>query len=1577
MFFAKKEERIGDYAQRNMKKSLKSSVCLLLVALLVFSVVSGALPELNSVHAVNSSENVYCNVRFSKPAICCDVGDLVLLANCGVQFAADAEMTAGSITWTYNGDDITSFRPTERGVYALTAKAGDKTKTVYVVAKNPEETEYVLYRNDFDSAPTDFRVAEQTNGATVTVSDSNYIIDAAADANAYVRVLLPDFLDAFGDAKMKASMKIVSAYDAKKWVSLMYRVQNGDYPYYQGLMRQDASLYNGIEISQRNSQNVWEVYENTSFSYTNESGYNLCAVTAKGTSSVFHINGREILRYSNTAFANGAFGIQTRGTKLMVDYVEITLDGNDAIYESWDVSFAKPAIRADMGNTIDLTNCDVQFSANAVYTKGSDITWRKDGTVITSFTPTNAGVTRLTASSGNITKTIYVVTRNLDDGEYVLYRNDFDTAPTDFRVIQKTNSTAYHDGAGHYILDASASAASYSRVLLPAFLDDFGDFKFEASYLESNAVDEKKWSALMAHVQNEDFPYIQFCVRSNAALANGVEMSEKSQSAQTAWNVWAEAATTEKVANSFNTYALIAQNNQLTGRINGEDVISFDEHPYVVGAMGFQTRGVKLTIDYVKVTLGENTAQEDSAVKCAVSKARPAIGCNAGQTILLDQCEVQFTYGAYPVDGSQITWTKDGEVITEFSDTSLGTHVLTATHGHTSMDIYVIAKKTTAREHVLYSNDFTNGPTDYRIPESTNGGRVYPIDGTFVLNGSASADSYIRVLLPAWLDQFGDADFEASIKLSAPADSTKWGAVMYRVQNATIPYLQCCWRYDSTASNGVEISQRTPDNTWNVLHNASTTVHSAGGHNLIRVKTKSVQTVFSINGTDVLTATSTPYYNGSWGFHVRGLTMTVDYVRMSFTSNYSSRELYTIPGGYVDVRDPSTGISVAPSLITDIKSREEFDNILTDCPAVAIMNYDVVDGVAKILFNDGAITPDEALNKLGSKIIPAFRIGDNADADSLAAFLQGRGLRDAYAVSDNLSVLKRAYSKWKYIRGVADYSSFTSFDAEAMRYAALANGARVMILPESAPKAVITQMQDSYACVWLTISEGKTASVAATNKGPYGLITPDRAVTEYCYRTYYGDNTLIRRTNVIGHRGNPSVAPENTILGTVTAYGNGATMVENDIYLTADNVVVVMHDKTIDRTTNGSGSIQNMTSAQLGQYKVDYFSGVSPQAIPTLEDYFKTIKGNARQKVVIEMKHPADASLADAMTALIQKYDIMDQVVVISFIQQNLVNTSNNLPGLPIGWLNRLDLDETNPVYSTYEVLENIQDYNSVYNPEYKGWGEAIIKELAYRGVTLWPWTVNNQAQFDKLMMEGIAGITTDYSQWSKDYIDSIHWNSAGRVISSTYQSILTDITNSCEVVIVEDTLGITCSAGNITVPETTTGGKASFYYRYKRQTPTGQTYYTVTEIRTIEVASPVSFELIDGSSLSLSDAYLTNVTNSHTVAALKAEFKHPVYVVDSDGVMLDDEAVVTTGSTVFLEGNTSQNAVVIIKGDVNGDGAVDTTDCLQIKSHFLNRTQLQSVYLIAADCDGDGAITSTDYLRIKAHFLGTFDLYS
>jgi glycerophosphoryl diester phosphodiesterase len=436
-------------------------------------------------------------------------------------------------------------------------------------------------------------------------------------------------------------------------------------------------------------------------------------------------------------------------------------------------------------------------------------------------------------------------------------------------------------------------------------------------------------------------------------------------------------------------------------------------------------------------------------------------------------------------------------------------------------------------------------------------------------------------------------------------------------------------------------------------------------------------------------------------------------------------------------------------------------------------------------------------------------------------------------------------------------------------------------------------------------------------------------------------------------------------------------MVETDIYLTTDNVVVIMHDETLDRTTNGTGNVVNMTSNQVMRYVVDYYKGTPAQPIPTLEQMLQDIKDKPHQKLVIEMKHPADKRLADAMTALIQKYDIMDQVVVISFIQMHLQNTSSNMPGTPVGYLMWLDMDEGNPMYATYEALERVQPYTSVCNPGYSGWGTAVIRDLAYRGVTLWPWTLNKQAEFDRLMIDGVGGITTDYSQWSSDYIESIHWNSASRVISSTYRSILTDITNSCEVVVIEDTLGISCSAGNITVPERDKGGKASFYYRYKSTNPSGTSYYTVTEIRTIEIAPAQTFELNSGSQLTLENGMLTEVTEYQTVAEVKAQFKHPVGILDRSGNELDDNAMVTTGATVYLKVDSAQKAVIVMKGDVNGDGRVNKADCTVLRNYFLKKEDLTGVYLLAADCDGDGSVTTTDYVRIRAHALYTYNLFT
>ncbi len=1514
------------------KKVLRKLVALALIPALVLIPVKATQSAEQEVvqQAEKMTEQVFCNAKYSKPAICCDLGQTVELSRCGVQFSAEGKMISQGIRWTYDGKTVTDFTPPARGVYPLTATADGQSKTVYIVAKNPEETRYVLYRNDFNEAPADLRVADRAKDL-VSVRDGSYILEAGASE---IRVLLPEFLDDFGDATVEASMKTAQGGQA----SLLFRAQeNGEY-YRASLRGDEVELADAAKVCGQAS---------CAFAYAED--YNLYTLAARGTYCAFSVNSVQMLEYANTAFASGSFGISARGTTLAVDYVEVTLDGNDPVYASCDVPFGKPVLRADMGDTLDLQSCDVQFTADTIYTEGDGITWKLGEQVITTFTPEAPGVTLLTAHWAGRSKNVYVVTRSLNDGEYILYRNDFDTAPQDFRLVQRSGSSAYHDGKGHYVLNAANGTA---KVLLPEFLDDFRDFSLEAGYKELNPSGSAR-SALTVNVLDETTHQL---------------------------SVSSEGATTPKVrsaSGAYDTYELTVQGNRVSGQINGQTVLSEEEHPEITGGMGLEAQAVTLSVDYVQVSLGATTASMDTEVKCYVAKSRPAIGCDAGQTVLLSQCHVQFTYGSYAVPGDQITWKKDGRVITEFSATSAGIHTLTATHGHTTMNVYVVAKKSTSSEYQLYNNVFDTGPTDYRVAEASGGGKVYPLNGTFVLDGSAGNDAYVRVLLPVLLDQFGDLNLEASILMTKPIDFGKWGAVVYRAQSTSYPYLQCCMRYDPTTSNGTEIAQRTIHNTWNVLHAAKTGAYKVGQYNVIKVLTNNLFTTLMINGTVVLQGSDTPYSAGSWGFQVRGLKMTIDYVRAFFTENYTGSSMYALSGGYVDVREPSTGISVAPALITEITTQEEFDNILTGCPAVAIMSYEIEDGISYVKFLDGAVTANKALDKLTSKVIPAFRVNDTQEVDALVTLLKGRNLRDVYVVSSDLYLLKRAYEGWKYVRGVADYSQLTSYDPENLRYDAWANKARVLMLPESASRDAVTLIQDRYACVWLTVSEGKTASVAATNKGPYGLVTPDRAVTEACYKTYYGSNTLVRSTNIIGHRGALTLAPENTILGTQTAFNNGADIVENDIYLTADGQVVVMHDETLDRTTNGTGKVVEKTLAQIRKYSVDYYSGVAAQPIPTLEEYFSLIKGKPQQRLVIEMKHPYDSRLANAMVALIKKYDILDQVLVMSFLRDNVAYTTAAIPGAPVGLLNGIVLDENNPLYAVYEVMDNVQPYHSVFNPSYSGWGSTVIKELAARGVTLWPWTLNDRSQFDKLFIAGVAGITTDYCQWSKSYIESLHWNSNSRVISSTYNEVLTDVTNKCEVVVVEDTLGLTCSAGNITVPKPAEGGKATLYYRYKHTTGSGQSYYTVTEIRTIVIPTSHTFTLKSGSELSLSGSTLSKMTDQYLVANLKNQFQYPVEVLSTDGTLLADSARVGNGCVVRLKADPQQKATVLLMGDVNGDGIVNANDYVWIKNYVMYDLDLASYQKKAADCDQSGVIDLTDYMIIRYHTLRLANLFN
>lgn len=1538
-------------------RTAKAFFSLLLILAMLLPCLSLTAPTIG----VAAAESVACRVGFGMPAICCNVGQIIDLDECGVQFGADTPTVYEGIAWSDGGSAITKYTPNAAGVFPITASAGGKTMTVYVVAKEAEDDEYMLYYNDFTTAPADFRIVQQTSGAAVSVSDGKYVLDASGGGSYYVRALLPSWLDAFGDVRIDASIQTTKAVDERKWGAVMYRVQNGNYPYLQSCIRYNTSLEDGIELSKKNESNSWDVYRTVSYSGMLKDGYNLISIETEGVYNSLSVNGTKILERSEATYAAGGIGFQTRGTKLSIDYVKVCLNGNKTDKTKASVSYSKPAIRVDMGETVDLSNTKVQFTANTLYKSG--LSWQADGKTITEYTPSSAGVKALSVTDGTTTKTVYAVTRNLNDGEYVLYQNDFTSAPTDFRIVQQTSGTTIsHDAsAGTYVINASASDSNYGRVLLPSWLDGFGDLKLQASIKQSANVTEKNWSSLMYRVQSNDYPYMQVCIRYNAALENGVEIAERTSANK--WNVVSKGAYGSKNA-EFNTITVEAFANTTKYRINGTEVLTYNKTSYANGSIGIQSKGLTTTVDYIKITLGESSEKEDTAVSTAVSFQSPAICCNVGQTVLLSECPVQFNYGVEAVDPSVIVWKKDGKVITEFAETTEGLHRLTAVCGNEEFTVYVIAKKANDHEYVLYYNDFSSAPADFRTVE--NSGSISTASGAYTMNASASADTYIRVLLPEYLDVFGDYIYTADVKMTNPTDTSKWSALMYRVQNEDKPYMQTCLRYNATAENGTEISNKSASNSWSVTQKGAYSGLNADGFNTVSVDVSGKNSVYSINGTALLTETATLFQRGALGFHARGLTMTVDYVKVTLKGNTSVKDLYLLPGGFADVRDIDTGISVGPAMVSELKTLADLENVLESSPAVAIMRYSLTGGVASVAFEDGSVSPDTALGILGGKVIPAFRITSNAEADSLAAWLAAKDMRDAYAVSTLPSVVDRAYSGWKHIRGVVDYSSLNVIDAETLRNDALAGSARVVILDnEYAAKADVTKIQDRYSVVWLVVKEGKSATVSAANKGAYGIVTPDRAVTEECLTEYYPDNTLTRRSNVIGHRGVPSLAQENSLAGAITAYKNGATMVENDIYKVADGVLMVMHDSTIDRTTNGTGSTTSFTSTQLKSYKIDSNTSVATEPVPSLEDYFKEIKGK-NQGLVIEIK-PNDSTLPPVLAELINKYDIMDQVVIISFQSSPMVKLRDSLPGVPIGYLSSaFTLDDSDPINTAATILDTIQTYGSVFNPNYSGLGENLLRELAYRGVTVWPWTINTQSTFDQFFTSGIAGITTNYSQWSNTLISNLSYVN-GKVKSTTYTGTVKDVSSSAELVVVEDSLGISYSNGTLSVPDSKQGGTASFFFRLKSTTPTGITYYTVTELQTVEVEPAYSLELVENTVLSAENGFVTELLPQYTAKDIKEQFVYEVEILNADGSIIEDDKAVPTGSTIRLAADKAQTLTAIMKGDVNGDACISSVDFISVRLAITETTALEGPYFMAADLDASTELSAADYLILKS----------
>ncbi len=142
---------------------------------------------------------------------------------------------------------------------------------------------------------------------------------------------------------------------------------------------------------------------------------------------------------------------------------------------------------------------------------------------------------------------------------------------------------------------------------------------------------------------------------------------------------------------------------------------------------------------------------------------------------------------------------------------------------------------------------------------------------------------------------------------------------------------------------------------------------------------------------------------------------------------------------------------------------------------------------------------------------------------------------------------------------------------------------------------------------------------------------------------------------IVGHRGAPEYAPENTTASIEKAIRLGADMIEVDVRLSKDKIPVLMHDPTLDRTAKRKGYVEDKTLKQLKKITVD------GEPIPSLEGVIKIIKNKGRLNI-----HIKEIRAVDSILALIKKYDIQKDVLLSSFSVQTLKKIKKTSPELNI-----------------------------------------------------------------------------------------------------------------------------------------------------------------------------------------------------------------------------------------------------------------------------------------------------------------------
>lgn len=231
------------------------------------------------------------------------------------------------------------------------------------------------------------------------------------------------------------------------------------------------------------------------------------------------------------------------------------------------------------------------------------------------------------------------------------------------------------------------------------------------------------------------------------------------------------------------------------------------------------------------------------------------------------------------------------------------------------------------------------------------------------------------------------------------------------------------------------------------------------------------------------------------------------------------------------------------------------------------------------------------------------------------------------------------------------------------------------------------------------------------------------------------------RPYVVGHRGAMGHAPENTFASFRKGVELGCPMLELDVHLSADRQLIVIHDDTVDRTTDGTGPVGNLTAAEIRRLDAGSWFGpaFAGERVPLLDEVLTWARGRAGLVIELKLGPVWYPGIEEVLVETLKRQDAVSEVLVISFDHHAAYRVKQLDPAVttaimyggrmldPVGLARAAGADAVRPGHATLRA-EDVAACHAA--------GLAVI-----------PWTVNNEAGMRRVIGLGVDGMSSNYPE--------------------------------------------------------------------------------------------------------------------------------------------------------------------------------------------------------------------------------------